>query len=129
MAADVDPVVDLHVDVGEDWACQLYWTDQYDDPMAVIHPMKMTVQFNTPETFVSTSEAPGAGEYAYLSYNTETGFIQITFPDTHTENWTPGVYPYDLFVHVYDPDDINATYKRQKIFGGSVVVRQGPTTF
>jgi hypothetical protein len=127
--ADIDPVVDIHVDVGETFACQIYWTDQYDDPIEIAHPMKMTVAMQTPRTYISSSESPGANQYAYLTYNSATGFIQLSLPSSHTQTMTPGLYAYDLFVHVYDPDDQNATYKRQKLFGGSFVVRQGPTTF
>lgn len=127
MADDVQ--VDLEVDKGSDYAVQLYWTDQYDSPIAISHPMKMTVAFATPFTYISTSEVPSGPQASYLSYNSSIGFVQLSLPDSYTNNLIPGIYQYDLWAQVLDPDDINNTTKRTKIFGGSFVVVGAITTF
>jgi len=130
MANDVQ--VDFLIDVGEDWAFQMYWTDQYDDPIQVINPMKMTVKDSlgaTVDTYISGSDTPVGGQLQYLTFNTETGFIQLSLPDSYTNTLTPGIYSYDLWAHVDDPDDINNTTKRSKIFGGNFIVLAAVTTF
>lgn len=124
--------VDLEVDKGEDYACQIYWTDQYDEPLNVSHPMKMMVKNSggsTISTYISTSDSPGGGLLQYLTYNSSIGFIQLSLPDTHTNTLTPGIYSYDLWAEILDPDDISNDTKRTKLFGGNFTVLASVTTF
>lgn len=129
MALETDIDVNLVVDKGEDYAFQIFWTDQYDQPLEITHPLKMTVSYNTPHTYISTSETPGANQYAYLSYSATSGLIQLSLPDSYTNTLTAGVYRYDLWAHVSDPDDVVNLTKRVRIFGGSFTVRSAVTTF
>lgn len=127
-----DPKVDIVVDKGEDFAFQAYWTDQYDEPLAVSHPMKMMVKSlvgSVINTYISTSDTPGGGLLQYLTYNQSSGLIQLSLPDSHTNGLTPGTYKYDLWANVLDPDDLSNTAKRTKLFGGSFVVVDAVTTF
>jgi len=126
---EAEPQVDMVVDIGEDWATQVYWTDQYDEPLSVSHPMKMTVAMNPAVTYISTADTPSGGQLQYLTYNTTSGFIQISLPDTYTKDLKPGIYKYDLWAHVLDPDDINNATKRTKLFGGDFIVNAAVTTF
>jgi len=121
--------VDLLVDKGSDFAFQLYWTDQYDEPLTITYPMKMTVAFGAPQTYISVTETPTGGELAYISYNAEAGFIQLSLPDSHTNTFTVGQYKYDLWAHISDPDDVVNTTKRAKIIEGNFNVLSSVTTF
>jgi hypothetical protein len=127
--ADTEPVVDLVVDKGEDYAIQVYWTDQYDEPLSVTNPMKMMVAYPGGLTYISDSDTPSGGQLQYITFNESTGFIQLSLPDSHTNTLIPGIYQYDLWAHVSDPDDTINTTKRTKLFGGSFVVNLAVTTF
>jgi hypothetical protein len=129
MADDVR--VDLQIDKGESWSVQLYWTDQYDEALSVTNPMRMMVKSGVTliNTYISVSDAPTGGQLQYISFNTETGFIQISLPSSHTNTLTPGIYQYDLFAEIEDPDDLANPTKRTKVIGGEFIVAASTTTF
>ncbi len=96
--------VDLVIDQGEDWSCQIYWTDYYNNPHKLAHPLRMEIRSSlgqTIHTLVSDTVVP-AGTIAPISYSTDTGWIQMHIPDETTKNFPPGIYSYDLFVTVND---------------------------
>ena len=94
--------VDLVIDQGEDWTVQLYWTDFFDDPHNLTHPLRMTIKSPLGQNLISLNsvlpEDQVPGEVQSVSWSEDTGWIQIHIPAAQTGAFTPGDYLYDLFV-------------------------------
>lgn len=97
--------VDLTIDQGSDFALQLYWTNSFDVPYQVTHPIRMQVKDSVAQTvleFVSGSEEEGEYEDHELTFNSELGLIQLTATAAKTSTLSPGVYFYDMFATYID---------------------------
>lgn len=117
--------VDFIIEQGEDWTCQLVWTDYFDNPMQVTTPMRMAIKSQYGQVaheLIVPDVPPAADEIPAISYNTESGLIQLHMDDDQTAALNPGIYSYDLFCSVED----NAAYagtQQVKLIYGSVTVR------
>lgn len=91
--------VPMEIDQGEDWTVDLIWTDEYDNPVPVVHPCRLDVKAPTGQTIISLSSDPDIPEEDIppINISTATGILQLHIPAAVTENLNPGSYQYDLF--------------------------------
>ena len=122
--------VDIEIDQGSDFALQLYWTNAYDVPYQVTHPIAMQVKDSVGATALEfrSSEEEGENEDVRLDFNAELGLIQLSATSAQTDALTPGLYFYDMFATYIDQnaDDDQGTSvapaRRMKIMQGTVKV-------
>lgn len=120
--------VDLIIDQGEDWTVQIYWTDFYDDPQQLTHPLRMQIKSPLGQVVAdlnSTLEVP-ENEFQPISYSTDTGWIQLHLADTETKTIPPGDYLYDLFVSVAD-GKVYPGKQQVRLIAGKVFVQKKVT--
>lgn len=118
--------VPIVIDQGEDFTCQIVWTDQYDNAHNLAEPIRMDIKaagnqpvlsLNTPETAIPDGSIPE------VSYSPEVGLIQVHIPKAQTAALLPGVYRYDMFVTVND-GDAYAGNQQVRLLVGQVIVNQ-----
>ena len=118
--------VPMDIDQGEDFTCQIVYTDDFDEPYHVVSPCRMDVK-NTAGATQLTLETPESplpdGEIPEIALSDEIGMLQLHIEDTVTEALVPGVYAYDLFVTVDDGNEY-AGAQRQRLIYGEVVVNK-----
>lgn len=118
--------VPLIIDQGEDWSCQIVWTDDFDEPYPVIAPCKLDIKNTTGQVQISL-ETPDAelpdGEIPEIGVSEEIGLLQLHIEDTATAALSPGVYQYDLFVTVNDGGEYIGS-QRQRLLAGTVTVNK-----
>jgi hypothetical protein len=118
--------VPMEIDQGEDFTCQLVYTDEFDEPYLVVDPCRLDIKNNQGAIQLSleTPDSPlPEGEIPEIALSDEAGMIQIHIEDTATEALLPGVYQYDLFVTVNDGNEY-AGNQRQRLVYGEVVVNK-----
>lgn len=116
-------IVDLEVDQGEDWGVQIFWTDAYNNAQPVNSPMQMDIKNDAGQviySLVTTDTAPYPPVQT-ITYSADTGFIQLQIPKEDTVQFVPGVYSYDLFISVPDPDS-DIPLKQTRLIAGSIYV-------
>lgn len=95
---------DLDISQGEDFALQLFWTDQINQPYKVCHPMRLQARAATGQTVLDLFTADQAEELPSdasrtLVYSTEGGVVQAVVPSDVTNQLPAGEELfYDLFV-------------------------------
>lgn len=126
MARKSDDVVFV-IDNSTDWAAQLIWTDYYERPVRVAHPIRMDVKGAgfTLVSFESNPSAPDPSE-VNLTYSTEIGLIQLSLPKEQTALFVPGTYRGDMLATVED-EDSGATFV-MKLLTAEVIVENTITT-
>jgi hypothetical protein len=115
--------VPMEIDQGEDWTCQILWTDASGDPIAVTIPIRMDIKDQTQTVVSLTTDSVPAGEIPEVSYSAEVGLIQLHIPSEQTAAMPPGLYQYDLFCSV-DDGDVYAGNQQQRLLAGQVVVNK-----
>jgi hypothetical protein len=121
--------VDLEIDQGEDWAAQIVYTDEYDEPHKIVHPCRLDIKNNTGAVQVSLSSpdtAPPEGTIPEIAISTDIGLIQLYLEDTATAALVPGQYKYDLFVTITD-GNAYAGNQIQRPIQGMVTVNKRTT--
>lgn len=116
--------VDLYVDKGADFTAQFVWNDFTDNPIPVTLPMRMDVKSPYGQvmfTLFPPDPVP-PDQVPAMTYNTDSGMIQIHMAKEQTDLLEGGSYSYDLFVSV---DDGSAGTGDQLVvlLYGSVIVR------
>jgi len=98
--------VTLEWAVGEDYTCQIVWTDDQGQPMNITAPMRLDIKSATQTVLSLTTPdvAPTDGTIPEISYSSEIGIMQIHIPKEQTATLPPGLYQYDMFVTVNDGD-------------------------
>jgi hypothetical protein len=121
------PPVDIDIDQGADFGCQIYWTSMDQQPFTVLAPMRMEIRDDVGNTLYTLATADGltSGTQTIL-YNSETGLIQLIIPAADTANFPVGRYNYDLFVTYMDNLVTNAT-RIKRLIKGSVYVDKRTT--
>lgn len=118
--------VPMEIDQGEDWSCQLVWTDDFDEPYNVVPPCRMEIK-NVQGAVQLTLETPDTplpqGSIAPIGVSEDIGLIQLHIEDTATAALMPGTYQYDLFVTVDDGGAYAGT-QRQRLIAGNVTVNK-----
>lgn len=121
--------VDFVIDQGEDFTCQLIWSDFTDNPVPVTTPMRMDIKSPYGEV-VHTLAPPDvelpAGEIPAITYNSTSGLIQLHIPSTISTTIPGGVYAYDLFVSV-DDGEAYAGIQKSRLIQGQVTCRARTT--
>ena len=121
--------VPLEIDQGEDWSCQITYTDDFDEPYRLTAPARMDIKNNQGQIQLSLStpeETLPTGYIPEIGLSEEVGLIQIHIEDETTGNMIPGVYKYDLFITVTDGDEY-AGNQVQRLIYGEVTVNQRVT--
>jgi hypothetical protein len=95
------------LDQGEDWAAQMIWTDDYNDPIPVVHPCVLTVKSKAGATLLTLETDPDIpeGEIPGIDYSTDMGLIQLYVDSATSSALANGTHSYDLFVTVDDGND------------------------
>lgn len=122
--------VDFIIEQGEDWTCQLVWSDYYDNPMKVTVPMRMAIKSpfgQIVHELVVPETPPGPDEIAPIAFASESGLIQLHLDAAVTASLQPGSYSYDLFCNVEESEAYAGTQQVKLIFG-TVTVRGRVTT-
>jgi hypothetical protein len=115
--------VPMEIDQGEDWSCQILWTDAVGDPIPLSTPMRLDIKDQSQTVVSLTTDAVPEGEIPEISYSTEIGLIQLHLPRAQTAAMPPGLYQYDLFVGVSDGTAF-AGNQHQRLLYGQVVVNK-----
>jgi hypothetical protein len=135
--AEYNNQVDLHVKQGADYTAQVFWVDDYDEPVPVTKPTKMEVRTNdTERTLILTCEdydqIGGDTTLGYLAVSETAGLIEIYIPSGATELLPVGVHVYDLFANYkrYDTTPGTTTwgdYHVRNVISGMMVVHPAVT--
>ncbi len=96
--------IDLHVKAGADYTAQVFWWDDYDNPVPVVGPLSMEVRTNDANrslviTCADTAGSPVSTARGYLAASDTAGLIEIFIPSSVTERIAGGSYVYDLFAN------------------------------
>lgn len=111
-------VVEINIDIGEDFAAQLYWVDEFNNPIDVIAPCRMDAKDAEGTVVLSFRTGNTAATESTITLGGQ-GFIQLTSPKAITEDLEPGSYACDLFATVNN----NSVFEDQevKVFSGYVI--------
>ena len=123
-----EAVVPMVINQGEDWTSEVVWTDNYDEPIPVVHPCRMDIKGLDGQTVYQLETNPDLpeGEIPSIGLSTNVGLIQLHIPYTVTQGLNPGEYHYDLFATV----DYGTTFpgpQRERLLYGSVTVNKRVT--
>ena len=121
--------VDFIVDQGEDFTCQLVWSDFSDNPIPVTTPMRMDIKSPFGQVMVSllVPDPPlPVDEIPPITYNTDSGLIQLHLTKERTNAIPGGVYNYDLFVNV-DDGEAYAGFQQHRLIYGQFISRARTT--
>lgn len=112
--------VDLAIDQGADYSLQIYWTDAGNNPFTVLHPMRMDIRSKQGAVIHSLTTANSGDDEPDISYNGDSGLIQLTVRAQDTATFPPGIYDYDLFVS--HQDDSVGEVRLKRLIHGNVMV-------
>lgn len=114
--------VQLEIVRGEDFACQIWWTDEYGDPVPVTEPVLMDVKDADGQVVMRFTTSSNALTEPHVTVSGGSGgFFQLTVPSDVTSALIPGVYLTDLFAAVSDSAPPFLA-QRQRVFKGTVLV-------
>lgn len=124
---------DLEINQGEDWALQIIWTDDVNEPYQVCHPMRMQARSASGQTLIDvysvdqTVTQPG-GTSPTMVYSTEGGVVQVIIPNSVTDQLPSGVLFYDLYVSYissgssYLGEESDPVVRRFKLLQGKCII-------
>lgn len=110
MAAETGSLVEIEVVIGEDFAAQIFWTDEYSNPIPITDPVLMDVLDANGQIAMRFTSSSNVDTDPHLSFTGYIGFLQLTAPRSVTETLIPGSYAFDLFAAV---SDSSAPFNRQ----------------
>lgn len=115
--------VSMVIDQGTDWTTEIVWTDNYDEPVNIVHPCRMEISSLTGQVQAQLETDPDLplGETPSINLSSELGIIQLHLPATQTAIFVPGVYHYDLFVTMDDNIDNTGTQITRLLYGDVTV--------
>jgi hypothetical protein len=121
--------VNLEIDQGEDWACQIVWTDSLDAPQLITDPARLDAKDKTGATVLSLqtpASPPPDGTIPEIAISNEMGLIQLYVDKATTGAMVPGQYLYDLFVTAND-GDAYAGNQTHRLMAGTLTVNKRTT--
>ena len=121
--------VNLDMDQGEDWACQIVWTDTLDAPQLIVDPARLDAKDSTGATVLSLqtpTSPPPDGTIPEIAISNEMGLIQLFVDKSTTSAIQPGQYRYDLFVTAND-GDAYAGNQTHRLMAGTLTVNKRTT--
>lgn len=111
-------VVEINVDIGEDFSAQLYWVDDLDNALPIVAPCRMDVK-DSEGTLVlqfATDNDPETESTITLGAQ---GYMQLTSPKAVTATLTQGAYAADLFATITGTGVFPT--QQVKVFSGYVI--------
>jgi hypothetical protein len=118
----VADAVEIELTVGEDFAAQIFWTDEYGDPVPVAEPALLDVKDANGQIAMRFATTSDAATQPKLVISGFIGFFQLTAPSVVTRTLTPGKYLFDLFAAVADSAPPFSSQQRQVISGWFVAL-------
>lgn len=112
--------IEINIDIGEDFAAQIMWTDDDGIGYPITTPCRMDVR-DTEGTLVMQFETGNTGATeATITLTSVDGFMQLTAPASVTTAIEPGSYLADLFATV---DNTSTPFADQlvKVFSANVL--------
>ena len=94
---------DIVIDRATDFAMQIHWTNEDNEPYSVSAPIRMQVKSDAGVTaidFVTDPEMSSLGG-ASITYNTDLGIIQLA-ADSSSTDVPEGTYFYDMYATYFD---------------------------
>lgn len=125
MATTDTVVAELKCVQGEDVAWQMFWTDEYGEPVPIAEPALMDVKDANGQIALRFATNTDPTIQAYIAISGPSGFFQFTAPSALTRQLVPGRYEFDLFAAVADSAIFAA--QLQQVISGFVVVGQRRT--
>lgn len=115
--------VSMVIDQGTDWTTEIIWTDNYDDPVQIVHPCRMELKSKTGQTVAQLETDPDlpVGERPSIGISSDLGIIQLHLPKEQTAALNPGEYQYDLFVTMDDSLEQTGQQTTRLLFGDVTV--------
>lgn len=95
-------LLEIEIAIGEDFACQIFWTSEYGDPIPVTDPVLMDVKDANGQIALRFSSVADPDTQARIVIAGYVGFFQLTCPRAITQTLIPGKYVFDLFAAVTD---------------------------
>lgn len=112
---------------GEDWSCQLYFSDAAESPLPLTNNMRMTLKnaVGNPVHTLATTETPVdfQTERPGIVVSEDIGLVQLHIARASTNVLAVGRYSYDLFAMV-DDEGIYAGEQAICLLRGHVVVHR-----
>jgi hypothetical protein len=99
MPADL---LELTFKQGEDVTWQLFWTDEYDEPIPVTEPVLMDVKDVNGQIVARFSTNNDPVTQAAIAVSGGVGYFQLTMPKELSRKFPPGGFYWDLFACVAD---------------------------
>jgi len=117
--------VPIVIDQGEDWTCDIVWTDNYDEPVAVKHPCRMDIKASNGAIVATLETNPDIpdGEIPTINLSEDIGLLQLHMTNEVTEALNPGTYQYDLFASS-DDGNVYAGHQITRLLYGEVIVNK-----
>lgn len=114
-----DDVPELELVIGEDASWQLFWTDEYGEPVPISDPVLCDVKDANGQIALRFATTTDPETQAYIAVGGPNGFMQLTAPAELTRLLAPGRYVFDLFASVAD----STTFPRQlrRVIGGYLI--------
>lgn len=100
---DSETVLQLECAQGEDVAWQIFWADEYNEPVPIVDPVLCDVKDANGQIalrFASVGVDPAHA--AFIETTGYVGFFQMTAPAEVTRTLVPGRYAFDLWAAVAD---------------------------
>lgn len=115
--------VDLSLDQGSDFACQIYWTSGENKAFKVQGPMRMEIRNQvgnvvcTLQTNETSEDEENQPDNQSIMYNSDSGLIQLFIDAEQTNLIAAGTHTYDLFVSYLDSDVTQRIRKTRLVYG------------
>jgi hypothetical protein len=116
---------DFVIDQNADFIAEIYWTDYNNIPIYVVEPIRMEIRSSSGQLeaeLIYDGSLPDGQTPPAITYNSDSGLIQLHMPAEQTDKMHPGLFNYDLFVTYADAQN-NATLRRHRMLYGQVEVR------
>lgn len=115
----------ITIDQGEDWTTDLIFTDDYNEPLAVVHPCRMDIKSQAGSLVLSLESDPDLpdGEIPTINISTGVGLLQLHVEDAVTAAMPPGEHYYDLFITI-DNGTSTSGPQRLRPLNGKVTVNK-----
>lgn len=99
---DSETVLQLECAQGEDVAWQIFWADEYNEPVPIVDPVLCDVKDANGQIALRFSSNGDPAIQATITLSAANGFLQLTAPAALTRTLVPGKYVFDIFGSVAD---------------------------
>lgn len=116
---------DFVIDQNADFIAEIYWTDYNNVPISVVSPIRMEIRSGTGQLeaeLIYDGDVPDGQVPPSITFNQDSGLIQLVMPAKQTNAMHPGLFYYDLYVTYSDAQN-STTLRQQRLLWGQVEVR------